>query len=150
MQKHTQIPPILLVRAAALWLSCRVNFPDDQIGQIIEDGGEFEIFRKVVVKPAGQQSILPGAIGKVKFRFAKFSNSTNKSLSKIPIPFIIAQPGFISKTWLYSDSTSIFMGFYEWMSVEEAEQYWESFPMNLMKRRSVPESLNYEVIKVDS
>ena len=150
MQIHTQFPPALLARAAALWLSGRVKFPSDQLGKIIEEQGAFEIFRKVVVKPAGQKSIVPGAIFKVNFRFAKFSNSTNKVLSKIPIPFIVAQPGFISKTWLYDESTSIFKGVYEWNSVDEAEWYWNSFPMNLMKGRSVPESLNYEVIKVES
>jgi hypothetical protein len=40
---------------------------------------------------------------------------------------------------------SVFQGLYEWDSIEEAEKYWSSFPMKQMKRRAVPETLNYEV-----
>lgn len=34
-----------------------------------------------------------------------------------------------------------FKGVYERDTVEDAERYWTSFPMKLMKRRAVPETL---------
>ena len=72
MKKYTQIPPFLLARATALWLTGRVHFPKDQIGITIKDQEDFIIFRKVVLDPSGIQPINPGAIFKVYFRFARF------------------------------------------------------------------------------
>jgi hypothetical protein len=63
----------------------------------------------------------------------------------IPIPFIVAQPGFRSKTWMIGQKTGAFQGLYEWDSIEDAEKYWTSFPMKLMKRRAVPETLSHEI-----
>jgi hypothetical protein len=41
--------------------------------------------------------------------------------------------------------TGAFQGLYEWDSIEDAKKYWSSFPMKLMKRRAVPETLNHEI-----
>jgi hypothetical protein len=68
----------------------------------------------------------------------------------IPIPFIIAQPGFRSKTWLTGKDTATFQGLYEWDSVEDAEHYWNSFPLKLMKRRSIPDTLKFEIIEINA
>ena len=150
MKKYNQVPPFLIARATRLLITGRVHFPKDQIGTILNENEDFIVFRKVVLDPQGPQPIIPRAIFKVYFHFARFSLDVNKKLSLIPIPLIVAQPGFISKTWLFGKDTGMFQGKYEWASVEDAEQYWNSFPMKLMKRRSVPESLTYEVIKIDS
>jgi hypothetical protein len=66
----------------------------------------------------------------------------------MPIPFIVAQPGFRSKMWAMDRQSGEFQGVYEWDTVASAEAYWTSFPMRLMKRRSVPESLCYEIEEV--
>jgi hypothetical protein len=63
----------------------------------------------------------------------------------IPIPFIIAQPGFRSKTWLIGQETGFFQGLYKWDTVKDAENYWTSFPMKLMKKRAAPDSLTYGI-----
>ena len=81
----------------------------------------------------------------MRFRFARFGVRTNRFLSLIPIPFIVAQRGFRSKTWMIGQKTGAFQGLYEWDSIEDAEKYWTSFPMELMKRRAVPETLNHEI-----
>lgn len=109
---------------------------------------DFIIFRQVIVDPDANQPEKPGAWFRVWFHFANFSAQTNIILSRIPIPFIIAQPGFRSKTWMLSQETRSFQGLYEWDTLEDAENYWMSFPMKLMKRRAVPETLSYEISEI--
>ncbi|MFC1544203.1 hypothetical protein ACFL4Y_03010 [Gemmatimonadota bacterium] len=103
------------------------------------------VFRKVTLKPTNDQPERPGALFIVRFRFARFAAKTNRVLSILPIPFIVAQPGFRSKTWMMGQKTDAFQGLYEWDSIDDAERYWTSFPMNLMKRRAIPQTLSHEV-----
>jgi hypothetical protein len=146
MWKYSQLPPVLLARAAGLTLRGRVHFVKERIGDIEhEEDEDFEVFRKVVVDSMEDQPKTPEAVFRVRFCFARFSAKANRILSLIPIPFIVAQPGFRSKIWLLGRKTGAFQGVYEWDSVEDAEKYWTSFPMNLMKRRAVPETLTYEI-----
>ena len=112
MKKYSQFPPLLITRATKLLISGRVIFPKDQTGTIINDDEDFIVFRKVVLDPQGPQPIIPKAIFKVYFHFARFSLDVNKKLSLIPIPFIIVQPGFISKNWLFGKDTGMFLGKY--------------------------------------
>lgn len=146
MANLTQAPPLLLARAASLWYAGRILFPKDRIGEIVQDDEPFAIFRQVIVEPvAHKQSDPPGAIFRVYFNYASFSPQVNKVLSLIPIPFIVAQPGFRSKTWLMGQQTGIAQGLYEWDTVQDAENYWNSLPMQLLKRRAVPQSLVYNI-----
>ena len=150
MSKIAQSPPLLLARATSLKLSGRVHFPTDCLGTVkhYEDEDEdFEIFRKVLLDPSEDQPRKPGALFVVRFKFARFGTKTNRLLSVIPIPFIVAQPGFRSKTWMIGQKTGAFRGLYEWDSIDDAERYWTSFPMNLMKWRAVPQTLAYQVTK---
>jgi hypothetical protein len=148
MTDISQIPPRLLVSASGLLLSGRIHFPKNRLGEIIHEEEDFKVFRQVILDPSGDQPENPGAIFKVCFHFARFSEDTNRVLSLIPIPFIIAQPGFRSKTWLIGQKTGLFQGFYEWDTVKDAETYWTSFPMNLMKKRAVPSSLTYSISEI--
>ena len=146
MSKFNQFPPILLARAVGLYVWGRVHFPKDSIGDI-EQGVDdnFEVFRKVVLEPSKGQPEKAGAIFIVRFRFARFGKKANRYLSLIPIPFIVAQQGFRSKTWMIGQKTGMFQGFYEWDTIEDARKYWTSFPMKLMKKRAVPETLNRKI-----
>jgi len=150
MTDISQIPPFLLARASGLWLSGRVHFPKNKLREIVHEEEEFKIFRQVVLDPTGNQPKSPGAIFKVCFHFARFSAKTNRILSLIPIPFIIAQPGFRLKTWLLGQRTGIFQGHYKWDTVKDAENYWKSFPMKLMKKRAVPSSLTYIISEISN
>jgi len=150
MKNNPQLPPVLLAHAIALFLNRRVHFSKSLIGETVKEDEEFVIFRKVVVDPIEKQPLIPKALFKVYFRFARFTPNINKILSLIPIPFIIAQPGFRSKTWMSGKDTGTFQGLYEWDSVEDAERYWDSFPLKLMKRRSIPETLRYEIIEINN
>ena len=145
-----QIPPFLFTRATGLLLTGRIHFPKDRLGEIIHEEEKFKIFRQIVVDPAGDQPESPRAIFKVCFHFARFSVNTNRTLSWIPIPFIVAQPGFRSKTWLIGQKTGIFQGFYEWDTVKDAENYRTSFPLNLLKKRAIPGSLTLSISEISS
>lgn len=129
-----------------LTLLGRLHFVRDSIGNVTRSGDEdFTVFRRVILSPSKAQPQEAGALFVVQFKFARFTFRTNRILSLIPIPFIIAQPGFRSKTWMISHKTEMFQGIYEWDSVDDAERYWDSFPMKLMKRRAVPETLHHEI-----
>ncbi len=148
MKKYSKVPPVLFARSIVLFLRGRVHFPKSQMGDAVQENKEIVIFRKVVVDPVENQPLKPKALFRVYFRFARFSPNVNKVLSLIPIPFIIAQPGFRSKTWMFDKATDTFQGLYEWDSVEDAERYWNSFPLKLMKSRSIPDTLKYEIIEM--
>ena len=146
MRKELQRGPFSsIVRAIYLLLQGRIHFPKDRLGETVDEGEEFEIFRHMTLDPGREQPEKPGAIFKVRFRFATMSPAMNKRTSLIPIPFIVAQPGFRSKMWTLGRESGEFQGIYEWDTVASAENYWTSFPMKLMKRRAVPESLSYEI-----
>jgi hypothetical protein len=91
----------------------RLHFPSNRIGEPGQHEEEdFIIFRQVFVDPINNQPKNPQANFKVCFHFNNFSANANKLLSLIPIPFIIAQPGFRSKTWVLGkklESSKFFM-----------------------------------------
>ena len=146
MSKNLQRGPLSsILRAISFLLQGRIHFPKDRLGEVVDDGEEFEVFRQMMLDPGSDQPEKPGAIFKVRFQFASMSPEMNKRTSRIPIPFIVAQPGFRSKMWALGRESGEFQGIYEWDTVASAENYWTSFPMKLMKRRAVPESLFYEI-----
>ncbi len=139
--------PALLLRATGYRARGRVHVLKDWIGAVYPGPGEdFIVFRKMVLDRTKSQPVMPGAIFTVRFRFARLSTRANQRLSLIPAPFIAAQPGFRSKTWMVGKETGTFQGVYEWDTVGEAEAYWTSFPMKLMKRRAAPDSLWHEIV----
>ena len=150
MRKGLQRGPFSsIVRAIYLLIQGRIHFPKDRLGEIVNEGEDFEVFRHMTLDPGKDQPEKPGAIFKVRFQFASMSPEMNKRTSRIPIPFIVAQPGFRSKMWALGRESGEFQGIYEWDTVASAENYWTSFPMKLMKRRAVPESLSYEIEEVE-
>jgi len=150
MSKKLQRDPFSsLVRAINLLLQGRIHFPKERLGEIVDEGEEFEIFRQITLNPGYDQPEKPGAIFKVRFQFASMSPEMNIKTSLIPIPFIVAQPGFRSKTWLLGRESGEFQGIYEWDTVASAENYWTSFPMKLMKKRARPDSLSYKIEKIE-
>lgn len=135
----TQSAPVLLARATRYRLQGRVHFPKDSVGDAVPGPDEdFIVCSKMVVDPGAEQPDQPAAQFTVRFQFAGLSAQANKRLSLVPAPFIAAQPGFRSKTWMLGRDTGLLQGVYEWDSVADAEAYWTSFPLRLMKRRAVP------------
>jgi hypothetical protein len=150
MSKNVQRGPFSsIVYAIYFLIQGRIHFPKDRLGETVNEGEDFEIFRHMTLDLGKDQPEKPGAIFKVRFQFASMSPEMNKRTSRIPIPFIVAQPGFRSKMWALGRESGEFQGIYEWDTVASAENYWTSFPMKLMKRRAVPESLSYEIEEVE-
>lgn len=147
----TQNPLVLLMRGVRLWLSGRVHFCGSLEGCGREDRGEtFVAFRKVIVEPTARESNSPGAVFHVRFRFKNLSAAANRRLSLIPIPLIVAQPGFRSKTWLLGQETGDFIGHYEFDTLTEAEAYWHSLPLQMMRRRASDDSLTHDVYETST
>lgn len=148
MKKYTQVPPILLARAISLFINGNVTFPKNLNNSIIkENNADFLIFRKVVINKKEGQALNKSVTLKVFFHFKRFSFKINRVLSLIPIPLILAQPGFKSKTWMTGIETNIFYGLYEWENLENAERYLDSLPLRLMKKRAIPETLKFTIIE---
>jgi hypothetical protein len=146
-----QNPIILIFRAFGLWFKGRLRIERDLAGEQLEDRGEFfSAFRKIAVESAPGRPGKPGALFQVRFRFKNLSAATNRRLSLIPIPLIVAQPGFRSKTWLLGERTGDFIGRYEFDTVAAAEAYWCSLPLSMMKRRAAADSLTYHILALQN
>ena len=142
----TQNPLRLLLRALRLWLTGKVHRRRDLAGRALEDRGErFVAFRQVVVDPGAGHPPQPGTRLRVRFRFKNLSAAANRRLSWIPVPLIVAQPGFRSKTWLLGEDSGEFIGQYEFDTVAAAEAYRDSLPLRMMRRRAAPGSLSIAV-----
>ena len=147
---RSQNPLLLLFRASRTWLNGRVHFHHHLDNHKLEDLGErFLAFRRMVVDPNAEQPSIPGAVFRVRFRFKNLSETANRLLSLIPIPLIVAQPGFRSKTWLLGEKTGDFIGRYEFDTLEAAEDYWDSLPLRMMRRRAAPGSLTHDTFLAD-
>ena len=107
----------------------------------MDSAGAWTTWRACATKPAQ-----PGATFQIRFRFKNLSATANRRLSLIPIPLIVAQPGFRAKTWMLGQQTGDFIGFYEFDTVEAAEAYSSSLPLRMMRRRAASGSLTHEVI----
>jgi hypothetical protein len=144
--RQSQNPLLLLLRALKLWIYHRVHIRKDYRGcRLVHNGESFVPFRKIVVDAERERDVQVGATFQVRFSFKNLSPLANRRLSLIPIPFIVAQPGFLSKTWMLGEHTGDFIGLYEFDSVEDAEAYWDSLPLRMMRVRAAPGSLEHEV-----
>jgi hypothetical protein len=127
-------------------MSGRVHYPKDSVRRVVrEHDDDYVIFRKVVLHRSGSKPKTQSAVLRVRFHFARHSARTNRILSGAVVPFIVAQPGFRSKTWMLGQKTGAFQGVYVWDSIDDAEYYWTSFPMKLMRWRAVEGSLSREI-----
>ena len=142
----SQLAPVLFTRATGYRLRGRIHFDKACVGEVVPGRDEsYVVFRKMILDPLPGRTE-PGALFTVRFHFNRLSTEANKRLSLLPAPFIAAQPGFRSKSWMLGEETGMFQGVYEWQTVADAEAYWASFPMRLMKRRAAPATLWREII----
>lgn len=136
-----------LVKFCQLCLSGRVHFPRQRVGEMIElDGEKWVIFRQMVIDPRSGQPEHPGAIFRPRFHVAGMSPRLNKIFSWLPVPFFAGMPGLRSKLWLLNPQNGDFSGYYEWDSVEDADNYGHSLAAKFMTARSVPGSVSFRVM----
>ena len=60
----------------------------------------------------------------------------------------VGLPGFRSKLWMVNPESGDFSGYYEWDTIEDAENYGRSFAAGFMTRRSVPGSVSLKVLPI--
>lgn len=124
-----------------------ILFPRSKLGQNIrlENGNDAQIFRQVIFKKPYIDDTA-AALFHVKFHLKGMSPGMNKLFSNFPIPFFVGLPGFCAKFWCLDTSNGDFHGFYKWQSKEHAEEYSNSFAMKFMSGRSIPESIDFEIL----
>ena len=128
-------------------LTGRLHFPRERIGDSFTLGDDqvFTIFRQVIVDPPKGRQAKPRAIFRVRFRVANMTVEQNKRFSILPIPFFIGLPGFRSKLWMLDRTTGDSQGVYQWDTVQDAQNYANSFAIKFMTRRAVLGSISQEV-----
>src|SRR5262245_61621511 len=138
-------------RAVGYAVNGRLRFPRDQRGAVFTaaNGQRFTVFRYVVVDSGPGQPEECGAVLICRFHVAGMSVKHNIWFSLLPIPFYVGLPGFRSKRWMVDEATGDFAGYYEWDTVQNAEDYGHSFATRFMSRRSVPGSFFCKVYAVD-
>ena len=99
----------------------------------------------MIVDPPKRRQAKPGVIFKVRFRVANMTSEQNKLFSILPIPFFVGLPGFRSKLWMLDRNTGDSQGVYKWDTLQEAQNYANSFAMKFMTRRAVVGSISHEV-----
>src|SRR5512144_1993023 len=128
-------------------LTGRLHFPRHRVGkEIWLDGEKWIIFREVIVDPNKSQPSKPGAIFRPRFHVKGMSVRANILFSLLPMWLIIGLPGFRSKLWLYNPENGDFSGYYEWDTVQDADNYQNSSAGSFMTNRSVPGSVSFRII----
>ncbi|HPH97570.1 MAG TPA: hypothetical protein PKW33_13745 [Anaerolineaceae bacterium] len=125
--------------------SGRLRLHPEENGAVFtrSNGQRFTVFRCLEITPDQTQPAQPGAIFIPQFHVAGMSARLNRWFSWLPIPFYIGMPGFRSKRWMVDETNGDFAGYYEWDSVEAAENYSRSFAARFMTGRSVPGSVSF-------
>lgn len=136
-----------VLRVCQYGLSGRLHFPRQRVGQEfwLEDE-KWIIFREVIVDPGKSQPQRAGAIFRPRFHVKGMPVRANILFSLLPMWFIIGLPGFRSKLWLYNPENDDFSGYYEWDTVQDAENYQNSSAGSFMTNRSVPGSVSFRII----
>ena len=129
-------------------LTGRIHFLHTSVGKkMVLDNEEWVVFRQIVVEPDKNRPEIPQAVFRPRFHVKGMKVKQNILFSNFSIPFFIGLPGFRSKTWMYNEETGDFSGYYEWDTVEDAENYKNSFAASFMTNRSEPESVSFTVQK---
>lgn len=149
MKRLRRSPPICFLVGLGCLLTGRIRFSQDLLGKRLEtgDGERFTIFRHMTRRVAPAPTT---ALFWVRFKFARFSHSTNKWLSLIPVLLIAGSPGFRDKIWLVNEETGCWLGLYQWESTAAVDAYKQSFVLGVMNRRAQADSVFYRVLPATS
>ena len=141
-------PLASIIKTIGYVLHGQIHFPDERLGEIItlEGGQQFRVFRQVIIDPSYDQPARPDAVFIPRFHVTGMSPRMNILFSWLPIPLIVGLPGFRSKLWLLDETTGDFAGYYEWDTVQDAENYRHSFAARFMTGRSRPDSVSFRII----
>lgn len=141
-------PPVCLLNATKDLVIGHLHFSQEYSGKgiLMDDGQSFRIFRHVRLEAAESCAESRKAVFIVRFKFAHFSQRTNRFASCIPIPLIVGFPGFREKIWSVNDETGYWQGMYQFESLQAIEAYRNSFVLGVMNNRAIPDSLSYKIL----
>ena len=143
-----QAAPICLMVAVCQLVRGALRFSKEYLGKrtVTGDGEQFTVFRHMHLRKKNVDRGDSAAIFVVRFKFAKFSDKTNRVLSCVPIPFIAGFPGFRDKLWMVNEKNGYWQGVYQWDAARCAEDYKNSFVLGMMTRRAIPETISHEIL----
>ncbi|MEM1483717.1 YdhR family protein [Oscillospiraceae bacterium PP1C4] len=101
----------------------------------------YKIFRNAYKNDCEQAK----ALFIIRFQLKNMSSKINKIFSLLPMLFLIHFKGFMSKYWLCDDNTNECIGVYCWKSRADAERYANGIAVSFMKKRSIKDSVTYEI-----
>jgi hypothetical protein len=147
MSSARYLPPVSVAVTLGCLLSGRVRFPKDRVGRVLttQEGEAHTVFRAVQVTSSRSVPVESMTVLRVRFKFARFSPTVNRSLSIIPIPVIIGMPGFRRKIWTFCEESGYSQGIYQFEWMDQAEGYGRSLVMRVLEKRSVPGSMSHEL-----
>lgn len=145
MENFTKCYSLRTYIVGRLWFN--IYFPRSNIGEQIKIGNRdhAQIFRQVVVWKQSMDDKF-AVLFHVAFHLKSMSQRMIKLYSRFPIPFLVGLPGFCAKFWCFDAQKGDFHGFYKWQSKEHAEEYSKLYAMEFMSKRSVPGSIQYEIM----
>ena len=124
----------------------KVQFDPSIIGKSLPEEyhvhEDFKIFRYAELKKTDKK---PEAWFIVKFTLKHMDVKKNRYFSLLPMLALIHFKGFYSKYWLMNEKTNTCMGVYRWKTRLDAERYAKSIAMKFMTKRSIPDSVKYEI-----
>jgi hypothetical protein len=71
----------------------------------------------------------------------------NVKVSARALPFFAGLPGFREKYWCVHRKSNEYLGFYQWASKADAENYLKSFAVRFMTSRAVKNSVKFGIIE---
>lgn len=110
-------------------------FPDKQ----------FTSFRHIKInKPCGNSA----AVFWVRFTLPpEITFEKNVKVSSRALPFFAGLPGFREKYWCVHRQSNEYLGFYQWCSKENAENYSKSYAVKFMTSRAIKDSVKFNIIE---
>lgn len=126
----------------------RIKFIDTYNKQLVKmrDGMEFEVFRHIIVGKRKLPKEERGAIFIVRFKLSEMSVEQNIKFSRFPIPMFAGLTGFRAKFWFLNRNNGFNQGIYQWKTEQDAINYSNSFAVKFMMKRSVKDSISYEIL----
>lgn len=136
------------IRTLLLFLLGRVRFSKAEVGavMVMQDGQNFKIFRRVVIKRFFRNQEKPEGLFVVRFT-PKMDLVKNIKLSRIMLLIFMGFKGFRSKFWCLDEETGMCQGVYEWDSLTDAQRYARSIAVKNMIKRSEPDSVSFAVLE---
>ncbi len=141
-------PVLGFLKCMLLHTCLQVKYIKTEIGKkiIMEDGKEFTVFRRVVIKRYFNKDKDSEGLFLVRFT-PTMEIKKNIKLSTLLMFFIMGFKGFRSKYWCVNETDGMCLGIYEWDTIIDADRYSKSIAVRNMTKRSLPGSITFQIMQ---